>query len=46
MNVALDTNAYRDFMRGDPARVQVVLRSRPPDYKAAGLSGEGLQEER
>jgi tRNA(fMet)-specific endonuclease VapC len=24
MNIALDTNAYGDFMRGDPARVQVV----------------------
>jgi tRNA(fMet)-specific endonuclease VapC len=24
MNVALDTNAYSDFMRGDPARVQVI----------------------
>ena len=24
MNVALDTNAYSDFMRGDANRVQVV----------------------
>jgi tRNA(fMet)-specific endonuclease VapC len=24
MNIALDTNAYSDFMRGNPARVQVV----------------------
>jgi tRNA(fMet)-specific endonuclease VapC len=28
MNVALDTNAYSDFMRGDPARVQVVRTAR------------------
>ena len=24
MNVALDTNAYSDFMRGDSARVQII----------------------
>jgi tRNA(fMet)-specific endonuclease VapC len=24
MNVALDTNAYTDFMRGDPRRVQIL----------------------
>jgi tRNA(fMet)-specific endonuclease VapC len=24
MNVALDTNAYSDFMRGEPSRVQIV----------------------
>lgn len=24
MNIALDTNAYSDFMRGDPSRVQIV----------------------
>ena len=24
MKIALDTNAYSDFMRGDPARVQVI----------------------
>ena len=28
MNVALDTNAYSDFMRGDPARVQVIRTAR------------------
>lgn len=28
MNVALDTNAYSDFMRGDPARVAVVRAAR------------------
>ena len=28
MNLALDTNAYSDFMRGDPARVQVVRTAR------------------
>jgi len=28
MNVALDTNAYSDFMRGDPARVQVIRAAR------------------
>lgn len=28
MNVALDTNAYSDFMRGDPSRVQVVRTAR------------------
>lgn len=28
MNVALDTNAYSDFMRGDPARVQVLRTAR------------------
>ena len=28
MNVALDTNAYSDFMRGDPARVQIVRTAR------------------
>ncbi len=24
MNIALDTNAYSDFLRGDPARVAIV----------------------
>ena len=24
MNIALDTNAYSDFMRGEPGRVQIV----------------------
>jgi len=28
MNVALDTNAYSDFMRGDSVRVQVVRTAR------------------
>ena len=28
MYVALDTNAYSDFMRGDPARVQVIRAAR------------------
>lgn len=28
MNVALDTNAYSSFMRGDPARVQVIRAAR------------------
>lgn len=28
MNVALDTNAYSDFMRGDPARVQIIRAAR------------------
>ena len=28
MNVALDTNAYSDFMRGDPVRVQVIRSAR------------------
>jgi tRNA(fMet)-specific endonuclease VapC len=28
MNIALDTNAYSDFMRGDPARVQIVRTAR------------------
>jgi predicted nucleic acid-binding protein len=28
MNVALDTNAYSDFMRGDAARVQIVRTAR------------------
>ena len=28
MNVALDTNAYSDLMRGDPARVQVIRMAR------------------
>jgi tRNA(fMet)-specific endonuclease VapC len=28
MNIALDTNAYSDFMRGDSARVQVVRAAR------------------
>jgi tRNA(fMet)-specific endonuclease VapC len=28
MNVALDTNAYSDFMRGDPTRVQVIRTAR------------------
>jgi tRNA(fMet)-specific endonuclease VapC len=28
MNVALDTNAYSDFMRGDAARVQIVRAAR------------------
>ena len=27
MNVALDTNAYRDFLRGDPIRVDIVRRA-------------------
>lgn len=28
MNVALDTNAYSDFMRGDTGRVQIVRTAR------------------
>lgn len=28
MNLALDTNAYSDFMRGNPARVQVLRTAR------------------
>lgn len=28
MKVALDTNAYRDFMRGDAARVRIVRAAR------------------
>jgi len=28
VNVALDTNAYSDFMRGDPARVQIIRTAR------------------
>ena len=28
MNVALDTNAYSDFMRGDQGRVQVIRTAR------------------
>lgn len=28
MNVALDTIAYSDFMRGDPVRVQIVRTAR------------------
>ena len=28
MNVALDTNAYSDFMRGDASRVQIVRAAR------------------
>ena len=28
MNIALDTNAYSDFMRGDPARVQILRTAR------------------
>ncbi len=28
MNVALDTNAYSDFMKGDPSRVQSVRSAR------------------
>jgi tRNA(fMet)-specific endonuclease VapC len=28
VNVALDTNAYSDFMRGDSARVQVIRTAR------------------
>ncbi len=28
MNIALDTNAYSDFMRGDPARVSVIRTAR------------------
>lgn len=28
MNVALDTNAYSDFMRGEPSRVHVVRSAR------------------
>lgn len=27
MNVALDTNAYSDFLRGDPVRVEIVRRA-------------------
>jgi len=27
MNIALDTNAYSDFMRGEPGRVQIVRTS-------------------
>ncbi len=28
MNIALDTNAYSDFMRGDDARVQIIRTAR------------------
>ena len=28
VNVALDTNAYSDFMRGDPVRVQIIRAAR------------------
>lgn len=28
MNIALDTNAYSDFMRGEPARVQIIRTAR------------------
>lgn len=28
MNVALDTNAYCDFMRGEPSRVEIVRSAR------------------
>lgn len=28
MKIALDTNAYSDFMRGDPSRVQIVRTAR------------------
>lgn len=28
MNLALDTNAYSDFMRGDPVRVHIVRTAR------------------
>lgn len=28
MNIALDTNAYSDFMRGEPGRVQIVRTAR------------------
>jgi tRNA(fMet)-specific endonuclease VapC len=28
MNLALDTNAYSDFMRGDPGRVQIFRTAR------------------
>ena len=28
MNIALDTNAYSDFMRGDPTRVETVRAAR------------------
>ncbi len=28
MNVALDTNAFSGFMRGDPARVQIIRTAR------------------
>ncbi|MGH7947160.1 MAG: type II toxin-antitoxin system VapC family toxin [Opitutaceae bacterium] len=28
MNVALDTNGYSDFMRGEPARAQVIRTAR------------------
>lgn len=27
MNVALDTNAYSDFLRGTPSRVEIVRRA-------------------
>jgi tRNA(fMet)-specific endonuclease VapC len=27
MNVALDTNAYSDFLRGDPVRVAIIRRA-------------------
>lgn len=27
MNVALDTNAYSDFLRGDPIRVEIVRQA-------------------
>ena len=27
MNVALDTNAYSDFLRGVPVRVEIVRRA-------------------
>lgn len=28
MNIALDTNAYSDFMRGNPDRVEIVRTAR------------------
>ena len=28
MKIALDTNAYRDFMRGEPPRVSIVRTAR------------------
>ena len=28
MNIALDTNAYRDFMRGEATRVQIIRSAR------------------
>lgn len=28
MNIALDTNAYSDFMRGDPSRITIIRTAR------------------